>query len=82
MRIRVRVTTRSLYPTSSAQAVEAAAKASQRQQLQFQKLLRGSALGGGDGGGGGGGGGGELECGLAPLPLSEAMPASDGQLDC
>ena len=78
MRVRVRVTTRSLYPTSSAQAVEAAAKASQRQQLQFQKLLRGSALGGG----GGGGGGGELECGLAPLPLSEAMPASDGQLDC
>ena len=78
MRVRVRVTTRSLYPTSSAQAVEAAAKASKRQQLQFQKLLRGSALGGG----GGGGGGGELECGLAPLPLSEAMPASDGQLDC
>ena len=77
MRVRVRVTTRSLYPTSSAQAVEAAAKASQRQQLQFQKLLRGPALGGG-----GGGGGGELECGLAPLPLSEAMPASDGQLDC
>ena len=81
MRVRVRVTTRSLYPTSSAQAVEAAAKASQRQQLQFQKLLRGPALGGG-GGGCGGGGGGELECGLAPLPLSEAMPASDGQLDC
>ena len=77
MRVRVSVTTRSLYPTSSAQAVEAAAKASQRQQLQFQKLLRGPALGGG-----GGGGGGELECGLAPLPLSEAMPASDGQLDC
>ena len=77
MRVRVRVTTRSLYPTSSAQAVEAAAKASQRQQLQFQKLLRGPALGGG-----GSGGGGELECGLAPLPLSEAMPASDGQLDC
>ena len=78
MRVRVSVTTRSLYPSSSAQAIEAAAKASQRQQLQFQKLLRGSALGGG----GGGGGGGELECGLAPLPLSEAMPASDGQLDC
>ena len=77
MRVRVSVTTRSLYPTSSAQAIEAAAKASQRQQLQFQKLLRGPALGGG-----GGGGGGELECGLAPLPLSEAMPASDGQLDC
>ena len=77
MRVRVSVTTRSLYPTSSAQAIEAAAKASQRQQLQFQKLLRGSTLGGG------GGGGGELECGLAPLPLmSEAMPASDGQLDC
>ena len=76
MRVRVSVTTRSLYPTSSAQAIEAAAKASQRQQLQFQKLLRGPALGGG------GGGGGELECGLAPLPLSEAMPASDGQLDC